>query len=685
MKKHFINFTICLFLLFLLFSCDDKTYSSTLTLNINQKNIKKDKSILPEDIPLDVTQFTITGQGPNKNDTFKINTSEDKTVIRGINIGEWDLFAVGKNKDGLILVSGETTITITTEATSAIIELDQLVGSGTMSIEYNWNPSLVTNPKLELDLRNQNNEKIIATPTSINYDLGVATFESVAKAGSYILNSKLYDGDVLLAGCVEAIRIVMNKTSSGLICFNLNEENYIETSDEPIILNNHAGIPITCSIADVNEVVPYNQKIYPKIVENNNLPLNELSINWYIDGRLIGSGPNCSISPSLGFHRIDVVIDNGDIGSTSSASKEFEVKLNSPSFLPKVISTINHGDNGYYIGSNMKICYLPDNKILSYCGDTKTLQICRIVNNTIEVLNTYNNSTEIPLSFVNDIKVDYTNNRIFISEQTTNSINIYDYNYNKLNKYFSDNTIHKYSKNFGDIFIRSNDFFVFDQLGDSYREYNIDPKESAIFHVINMVQNPDSIVYHCTKGLMSPNKDAITYFSDTGYVSHAYNTPGYSNCLLRSTFPLIYEPNEALVAGALDWKTFIIGANNRIIIGSLVGEDLNFSTEICEKKTYVSGSYGLPDFENISNFIYYNEYNNLTNKYEISCLYAISEGTNELLAFSVDKENFTLNYIGKEELTNFTPTNGTLSNDNETLILWGQNEQSIKICKIQNN
>lgn len=683
MKKHFMYFTIIILSSIFLLSCDDKPYSSTLTLNVNQKNIKRDKSILPEDIPLEVTQFTITGQGPNKNDTFKINTTEKKTIIKGINVGEWDLFAVGKNKNGLLLVSGESTITISSEPTNAIIELNQLVGSGSISIEYNWNPSLVNNPKLELELRNQDNEKLIAIPTSIDYNLGTATYESVAKSGSYTLNSKLYDGDVLLAGCVEAIRIVMNKTSSGIITFNINEENYIENSDEPIILNNQAGIPITCSIKNIEDVIPYNQKIYPKLVENNDLPLNELSINWYLDGTLIGSGTDCSVSPDLGFHRIDVVLDNGNIGSMSSANKEFEVKFNAPSYLPKVIATINHGDNGYFIGNNMKICYLPDNKILSYCGDTKTLQICRLVNNNIEVLNTYNNSSEMPLSSVNDIKVDFIRNRVFITEQTSNSINIYDYNYNKLNKYFSDDTIHKYSKNFGDIYIRDNDFFIFDQKGDSYREYNIDPYAYENFHVINMVQNPDSIVYHCSNGLMSPNKDAVTYYSDTGYVSHAYNTPGFTNCLLRATFPIKYTENDVLSAGALNWKNFIIGAKNRIIIGSLTGEDLEFSTEICENKSYVSGSYGLPNFEDISNFIYYNDYNNLTNKYEISNIYAISEGTNELLAFSVDKNNFNLNYLGKETLEDFTPDNGTLSNNNETLILWGKNESSIKICKIQ--
>lgn len=682
MKKKYSILFIFLISTIFLFSCENKPFTSSITLNINKENIKKDKSILPEDIPLDVTQFTITGKGPSKNDTFSINTRDNKTTIKGLNIGRWELVAVGKNSDGLLLVSGTTTVNIEKNPTTAIIELNKLVGTGNISINYQWDSNLIKNPDLKLELINQNNEKIKATPTSIDYDQGIATYESVAKAGSYTLNSKLYDGDILLSGCIEAIRVVMNKTSSGNISFKLNEDNQIITSDESIILNNQAGVPITCTINNVNEVIPYNQKIYPEIIENNNFPLNEISIDWYLDGILIGSGENCSLSPSIGFHRLDVVLNNGDIGSTSSAFKNFEVVINSPAYLPTVVSTIKHGDNGYYIGSNMHLEFLPDNKLLSYCGDTNTIQICRIINNTIEVLNTYNNSIDMPLSNVVDIKVDDIRNRVFISESTTNTISIYDYSYNKLNKYFSDDTFHKYAQNFGQIFIRPNDFLVFDNLGDSYREYNIDPKDDSSFYAINMVKDPDSINYHCTKGLMSPTNDAISFVSDTGYVSHAYNTPNYSNCLLRATSPLQYSLNEVFVAGALNWKNLIIGADNRIILASLSGDDLEFSIELNEKETYVSESYGLPNFEDVTNFIYYNVYDNIYNIDRISKLYALCSGSKSLLAFDVNNDDFKLTYIGKEDLDDFTPENGILSKNKETLILWGKNEKSIKLCKI---
>lgn len=682
MKKNKVIIFIILLITIIITSCDNKPYSSTLTLNVNQENIKRGKSILPEDIPLEVTQYTITGQGPGKNDTFSITTRENKTTIKGLTIGNWDLVAVGKNSDGLLLVSGSTSINIEKNPTSASIELNKLVGTGNIEINYNWNPLLINNPKLILELINQNNEKIAVNPTSIDYENGLAVLESVLKAGSYTLNAKLYDGDVLLTGCVEAIRVVMNKTSSGIINFKLNEDSSLLTSDELIILNNHAGVPITCNIENINDVVPFNQKIYPKLVENNNFPLNEFSIDWYLDGLLIGSGENCSLSPAIGYHRIDVILSNGEIGSTSSAYKEFEVKINSPEYIPTVVKTINHGENGFYVGNNMHICFLPDNKILSYCGLTKTLQICRIVNNEIEILNTYNNSAEMPLTNVIDMKIDYLRNRVFISEQTSNTISIYDYNYNKLSKYFSDDTYHKYARNFGHIFIRPQDFLIFDHLGDSYREYDIDPKINNSFYAINMVKDPDDYTYHCSSGIMSPNQDSISFYSDTGYVSHAYNTPNYNTCLLRATSPLEYETNDAFVAGALNWKSLIIGAKNRIIIAGLCGDDLSYSTTLEEKKTYVSESNGLPHFENIVNFIYYITYDNLNNNNILSKIYALNSGNNSILAFDYNNLNNNITFIGEEKLNDFTPKNGTLSQDKETLILWGKNETSIKICKI---
>lgn len=681
MKKRISILYFSIFVLLLFSSCQEPQKTSSLTLNISQENTKKNKSILPEDIPLDVTQYTITGKGPFEKDSFSVSTHNNTATVKGLTVGNWDILAIGKNSDGLLLVSGKANVDIKKEPTSIAIELDTLVGNGNIKIDFNWDSQLINNPKLELELINQSNNKIKVNPTTIDYTQGVATYESVARADSYIMNAKLYDSEILVSGCMEAIRVVMNKTSSGVIHFTLNENNSPDLNT-PIVITNHAGVPSTCYISEVPEVINYNQEVFPILKEENNLPLSNFSIDWYLDGELIGSGIDCSFIPNIGFHRLDVVVENGDIGSLSSAFKEFEVKLNAPSYMPKVIKTINNGDFGYYAGSNMHICFLPDNKILSYCGETNTIQICRLINNNIEVIKTYNNSFDMPIANVIDIKVDSIRNRVFISEESTNAIYIYDYSYNKLTKYFSDDTYHKYANHFGQIFIRPQDFLVFDHLGDSYREYNIDPINDSSFYAVSMVKNPDEITYHCSKGLMSPNLDSVAFASDTGYISFAYNTPGYSNCLLRATSPIRYNANEILVAGALDWKTFIAGANNRIIIGSLSGDDLNYSSTLEEKKTYISNTYGMPDFSDVSDFIYYTCYDELNNLSKIKKIYALCSGSNDLLAFDFNQENYSLSFIGKEDLVDFTPENGVLSNDKKTLIITGKNEKCIKICQI---
>ncbi len=682
MKKNKTISILIIFLSLFLISCEEKQTTSSLIVNLNQEITKRDKSILPEDIPLEVTQYTITGTGPFEGDSFTVNIKDNKTTINGLTQGTWDLFAVGKNIDGLLLVSGSKEVTIDKNPTSAVIDLNKLVGNGNINIEFIWDAELTNNPKLELELVSKSNSKLNVKPTTIDYTQGIATFETVARADSYTLNAKLYEGDVLLAGCIEAIRVVMNKTSEGTIHFNINENNDNNNSAIPIVINNQAGVPITCHIEDIPDVVSYNQEIYPTLKEENNLPLTDFTIEWYLDGGLIGTGIDCSLKPKIGFHRLDVIVENGDIGSTSSAHKEFEVKVNAPAYLPKVIASIDNGENGFYVGANMIVRFLPDNKIISYCGETHTLQICRLINNSIEVVKTYNNSYEMPLANVNDIQVDSIRNRVFISEQSTNTISIYDYSYNSLTKYFSDNTYHKYAKNFGQIFIRPKDFLVFDHLGDSYREYKIDPKLDSKFYAINMVKDPDDISYHCSKGIMSPNLDSIAFASDTGFISFAYNVPGYSNYLLRATAPLSYSPNEILVAGALDWKTFIAGANNRIIVGELDFENTNYPDSLKETKVYFNGTDGLPQFGEVSNFIYYMGYDELENQATLEKIYALSTQPNALLAFDLDSSDNELIYIGKENLTDFTPDQGVLSADKKTLILTGENEKCIKICQI---
>ena len=82
------------------------------------------------------------------------------------------------------------------------------------------------------------------------------------------------------------------------------------------------------------------------------------------------------------------------------------------------------------------------------------------------------------------------------------------------------------------------------------------------------------------------------------------------------------------------------------------------------------------------NFIYYLGYDNFNNLNTLEKVYALCKGSNSLLVFNVDRDTFDLTYIGKEDLFDFSPTNGVLSKDNKTLILTGENEKCIKICKI---
>ena len=140
-KNTFIMLLITILLSFV--SCESQQTTSSLILKLKQDTLK---SILPEDIPLEVTQFTITGKGPLEDDYFNINIKDNETTIKGLTLGTWDLFAVGKNIDGLLLVSGSTTVEIDKNPTSAEIELNKLVGNGNIKINFIWNPEYTNNP-----------------------------------------------------------------------------------------------------------------------------------------------------------------------------------------------------------------------------------------------------------------------------------------------------------------------------------------------------------------------------------------------------------------------------------------------------------------------------------------------------------------------------------------------------------
>lgn len=687
MKHKKLLVSILSFFLILTFNTGCKGATSTGSLKINittNLNENTERTIIPEGATIDIVQYEITGQGSENDKKFSVTVNKPSYLIKGLEQGDWLINVIGKNKEGVDIAEGFELVKISNKPSSVRIVLNNLVGAGIISLNFSWDQTKIQNPTLQLELKGQNGYEKEEIPTIIDYENGRATFEKQIRSGSYVLYAKLLDGSTQITGGVEAIRVIPNKTSEGNIYFNIDNKEVDNDSSNPLIIKNKTGLPLPCKITNVPKKITLNKTIKPVLVAKDNTPLSGYNIIWYLDGDLIGSGENCSFTANLGEHRIDVVAENKDvIGGTSSSSFNFSVILDSPAYIPRCIKTIQKGDSDLNLGNNMQISFLNDGKLLLYCGDSQTLQIARIINNNLEVVKTYENRGTMPLTAVNDVQCCKTNNKVYITEQASKSTSIYDYSYNNLSRNYTNNDFDKLTSSPGNIFIREYDFFVDDPKSSNFRQYLLDPasmEDDKKYANCSAYNNNDNN-FTCEQGEISPDKTSICRSSSTGHTSFSFICKDVEN--LRVIPYAIegpkYSSNEKLCAAALYWNKFIIGSTNKIDLYKIPNGNL---CDFEMKDSLTGGINGIPKFNRINDFVYLTKKSSHDSSKVIDKLYALSCSKNSILVFNADEDSDKLQYIGKEYLEDFIPTEGCISQNKEYLVVVSNSSKALKLFRI---
>ena len=231
-------------------SCEERLESATLRVSL-----QRDRSIVPENYPMEVTSYRISGEGP-ESETFSVETSKESVSLEGLVIGDWHILAEGLNANGDVLVTGETDHRLTGTNGSCTIVLSELVGEGSLSVVLNWDPDRISDePSIEIELTPQYGG---GSPASIDRDSfsaadGSASFSGEGyPAGSYILAARLYDGTVQVAGFVEAVRIAGDQESAAVIEFDLDR---YPTEPGTLELVNSTGVPVVCTIEGISDTV----------------------------------------------------------------------------------------------------------------------------------------------------------------------------------------------------------------------------------------------------------------------------------------------------------------------------------------------------------------------------------------------------------------------------------------------
>ncbi len=399
MKKITITFMLILAALLLMASCEESSSVADMRIVIDSDT---SRLIAPEGFPLEVKSYHITGRGPN-GDSFSFTTKKSSTTLSGVAVGEWIINATGLNEESTAIVTGSTTFTLSVNNPSVVVRLDSLVGNGNLSISMSWNKDVINNPRIELELTKQNEEQSENLETTMNTSEGTATASKTnLEAGSYILQGRLYSSDILMSGFTEAVRIVGDQTSSSEIEFNLDAFPYAPGS---IQLLDQSGIPVECTVEGLSSEVTSDEEIEISLVpERSNL--KDITVKWYVDGVLAGSGVNVNLSFTPGMHRLDAVAYTSKIGSYGSCSIAFNALVKTERGVPGNSITIDAATTGLKLGTNTVVKFLPDGKLMVASGLNNTIQIASMLRNSVEIEKEYGIST-IPSLSGEPVDLDY--------------------------------------------------------------------------------------------------------------------------------------------------------------------------------------------------------------------------------------------------------------------------------------
>ncbi len=389
MKKSFIMISILLSVM-LLASCEGESNHGTLRINLASDD---SRSILPEDFPLDIVSYRITGTGPS-GASLDIETAKTSTTVDGMIVGEWELHATALNENGDALVRGSTTVRITGRSTNTTIYLDELIGEGDVSITLSWDPDVLTSsPVIVVDFTPEYGGTDAADLTQVSFSeaSGTAVYKgSGYPSGSYRLSARLYEQgkeDEALAGFTEVVRIADGQVSIGSIEFDMNK---YPSEPTPIELVNTTGVPVELNITGLSDTVTAGIPITISLTSDSDI--ESFQITWHLNGEMIGEGESIELTPEIGVHRLDAVASTSRTGASGSASFNFEAIAESEVGAPGQGNVVYASSSGIKMGTDMVVEFLPNGEAIIASNASRILQICSVVRSSLEVEKSYSYS-----------------------------------------------------------------------------------------------------------------------------------------------------------------------------------------------------------------------------------------------------------------------------------------------------
>lgn len=272
------------------------------------------KTIAPKPNLMSVSSYSVEGEGPGGASFGPVHSKQSSVSVEGIVSGQWSIVARAYNKNGNELAVGTASCTLETGSNRVNVVLDALAGEGSVQLSFKWKPSLSNCSIIRFAIVLEDSqgvryqEYLNAKTTACSL-----SFSKKLSAGSYTLTVRVSDDAGLSRGCAEALRVVANETSIGVV--DLDDcPSSLEVS-----IGGSIGVPIpvyaTCTPTGTGFLLSASCSSLPA-----GLAESDLKYRWFRDGEAVGFSRDLKVSPSDSIHRYDVIVSCSIAGTSGSAT-----------------------------------------------------------------------------------------------------------------------------------------------------------------------------------------------------------------------------------------------------------------------------------------------------------------------------------------------------------------------------
>lgn len=308
-------------LLALLLAGCQEAGQSTTTLRVRLSSPRVfQRALIPSADSLGIDHFVINATGPREQ-TVQITTDDDEVLLGNLSIGWWTIEATAYNSDGIALVRGAATTLLSSKTNHALVELSELVGTGTLELTVCWDVDQVADDvSVQATLYDQELAEVTIASPLLDREAGSATIRADLSAGSYFIRLQLFSQGIAVSGAGQAVRIVDSTISDGTIDLVIGDISTAYT----LVVVNKTGLPIEGTVTATPDPPAPGQPVtmvYEPIALVEGMHIEDLSITWYCEGVVVHQGSSTYVStPAAGTHRYDVIVNHPTLGSMGSTS-----------------------------------------------------------------------------------------------------------------------------------------------------------------------------------------------------------------------------------------------------------------------------------------------------------------------------------------------------------------------------